>query len=210
MTTASSNTPVSGSEITLGGDTMASNSSSHAHASAPNSGCLVLASATDQAPSGDAALQTNSTNVLGAQSLAFPVSNLPLPSPDSQVTMEQLQSVLTWLQQASANFMQRPNAGQSVTQHESVSQTTRHDIPTSQIDTTAHLAQTSVQSRATLFSPHYSALNSATTTNTPLSHVPLPTPGLHTFHTPTAQGLQQRTCVTAPSTGCGLYNLSIF
>ena len=146
-------------------------------------------------------------NVLGAQSSAFSVSNLPLPSPDSQVTMEQLQSVLTWLQQASANFIQRPNAGQCVTQHESVSQTTRHDIPTSQIDTTAHLAQTFVQSRATLFSPHYSALNSATTTNTPSSHVPLPTPGLHTFHTPTAQGLQQRTCVTAPSTGCGLYNL---
>ena len=129
MTTASSNTPVNGSEITLGGDTMANNSSSHAHASATNSGCLVPAS-TDQAPSCDATLQKNSTNVLGAQSSVFPVSNLPLPSPDSQVTMEQLQSVLTWLQQASANFMQRPNAGESVTQPESVSQTTRHDILT--------------------------------------------------------------------------------
>ena len=83
MTTASSNTPVSGSESTLGGDTRSSNSSSHAHAST-DSGCLVPASATDQAPSGDAALQTNSTNVLGAQSSAFFVSNLPLPSPDSQ------------------------------------------------------------------------------------------------------------------------------
>ena len=77
--------------------------------------------------------------------------HLPLPRHCSQVSMEQLQSVLAWLQQASANFMQRPNAGQSVTQHESVSQTTRHDIPTSQIYTTAHLAQTSFQSRATLF-----------------------------------------------------------
>jgi len=57
---------------------------------------------------------------------------------------------------------------------ESLSQTTRHDIPTSQIDTTAHLAHTSVQSRATLFSQHNSAPNSAITTNTPSSHVPLP------------------------------------
>ena len=62
--------------------------------------------------------------MLGAQSSAFSVSNLSLPSPDSQVTMEQLQSVLTWLQQASTNFIQRPNAGQCITQHESVSQTT--------------------------------------------------------------------------------------
>jgi len=144
----------------------------------------VPVSATDQEPSGDAALQTNSTNVLGAQSSAFSVPNLPLPSPDSQVTMEQLQTVLTWLQQASANFIQRPNAGQFITQHESVSQTTRHDIPTSQIDTTAHLAHTSIQSRATLFSQHYSAPDSATTTSTPSSHVPLPAPGLHAFHIP--------------------------
>ena len=84
MTTVSSNTPVSGSESTLGGDTRSSNSSSHAHASGTDSGCLVPASATDQAPSGNAPLQTNSTNVLGAQSSAFFVSNLPLPSPDSQ------------------------------------------------------------------------------------------------------------------------------
>jgi len=83
--------------------------------------------------------------------------------------MEQLQTVLTWLQQASANFIQRPNAGQCVTQHESVSQTTRHDLPTSRNDTNAHLAHTSVQSRATFFSPHNSAPNSAITTNTPLS-----------------------------------------
>ena len=114
---------------------------------------------------------------------------------------------LTWLQQASANFIQRPKAGQCVTQHESVSQTTRHYIPTSQNDTTAHLAHTSVQSRASLFSPHYSASNSAITTNTLSSHVPLPTPGLHTLHAPTAQGFQQRTCVPAHSAGCGLYNL---
>ena len=140
--------------------------------------------ATDQEPSDDSALQTISTNVLGAQSLAFSVSNLRLPSPDSQVAMEQLQTVLTWLQQAPANFIQRPNAGQCVTQHESVLQTTRHDVPTSQIDTTAHLAHTSVQSRATLFSPHCSAPDSAISTNTPSSHVPLPTPSLHTFHTP--------------------------
>jgi len=90
---------------------------------------------------------------------------------------------------------------------ESLSQITRHDIPTSQIDTTAHLAHTSVQSRATLFSQHNSAPNSAITTNTPSSHVPLPAPGLHTLHTPTAQGFQQRTCVPTPSTGYGLYNL---
>jgi len=207
VTTVSSNTPVSGSEISFGGDTVPSNSLTDTHASATHSGFLVPVSATDQEPSGVAALQTNSTNVLEAQSSAFSVSNLPLPSPGSQVTMEQLQSVLTWLQQASANFIQRPNASQCVTQHESVSQTTRHDIPTSQIDTTAHLAHTSVQSRATPFSPQYSAPDSATTTNTPSSHVPLPTPGLHAFHTPTAQGFQQRTGVTAPSTGCGLYNL---
>jgi len=207
VTTVSSNTPVSGSEISIGGDTVPSNSLTDTHASATHSGFLVPVSATDQELSGDAALQTNSTNVLGAQSSAFSVPNLPLPSPDGQVTMEQLQTVLTWLQQASANFTQRPNAGQCVTQHQSVSQTTRHDIPTSQIDTTAHLAHTSVPSRATLFSPHYSAPNSATATNTPSSHIPLPTPGLHTFHTPTAQGFQQRTCVPAPSTGCGLFNL---
>ena len=185
---APSTTSVGGSAMSLGSDTMPRNSLADTHASASHLGFSVPVSATDQEPSGDAALQTNSTNVLRAQSSAFTVSNFSLPSPDSQVTMEQLQTVLTWLQQASANFTQRPNAGQTVTQHESVSQTTRHDIPTSQIDTTAHLAQTSVQSRATLFSPHYSALNSATTTNTPSSHVPLPTPGLHTFHTPTAQG----------------------
>ena len=174
VTTVSSNTPVSGSEISLGGDTMPSNSPSHAHASEALSGFLVPVSATDQEPSGDASLQTNSTNVLGAQSSAFSLPNLLLPAPDIPVTAEQLQAVRLWLQQATANFNQRLNVGRCISQPESVSQTTRHDIPTSQIDTTAHLAQTSVQSRATLFSPHYSALNSATTTNTPLSHVPLP------------------------------------
>ena len=102
--------------MSLGIDTMPSNSLTDTHASATHSGFLVPVSATDQEPFGDAALQTISTNVLGAQSSAFSVSNLPQPSPDSQVTLEQLQSVLTWLQQASANFIQRPNAGQSVTQ----------------------------------------------------------------------------------------------
>jgi len=121
VTTAPSNTSVSGSAMSLGIDTMPSNSLTDTHASATHSGFLVPVSATDQEPFGDAALQTISKNVLGAQSSAFSVSNLPLPSPDSQVTMEQLQSVLTWLQQASANLIQRPNAGQCVTQHESVS-----------------------------------------------------------------------------------------
>jgi len=207
VTTVPSNTPVSESEISLGMDTMPSNNPSHTHASATLSGFLVPLSATDQKPSGDAALQTNSTNGLGAQSSALSVSNLSLPSPDSQVTMEQLQTVLTWLQKASANFTQRPNAGQCVTQHESISQTTRNNIPTSQTDTTVNLAHTSVQSRATLFSPHSSAPNSATTTNTLSSHVPLPTPGLHTFHTPTAQGFQRRTCVPAPSICHRLWSL---
>ena len=191
LTRVLSKTPVSGSELSLGGDTVPSNSLTDTHASAAHSGLLVPVSATDQEPFGAAALQANSPNMLGAQSSAVSVSNLPLPSPDSQVTMEQLKTVLTWLQQASANFIQRPNAGQCVTRHESVSQKTCHDIPTSHIDTTAHLAHASVQSRATLFSPHNSAPHSATTTNTPSSHVPLPTPGLHTFHTPIAQGFQQ-------------------
>ena len=168
---------------------------------------MVPVSAIDQERSGDAALQTNSLNVLGTQSSAFSLSNLPLPAPDVPVTAEQLQAVRLWLQQATANFNQRLNVGQCVSQPESVSQTTRRDIPTSQIDTTAHLAHTSVQSRATLFSPHNSATNSPITTNNPSSHVPLLTPGLHTFHSPTAQGFQQRTCVTACSIGCGLYNL---
>jgi len=154
------------------------------HASETLSGFLVPVSATEQEPSGDAALQTHSTNVLGAQSSAFSLPNLLLPTPDVPVTAEQLQAVRLWLQQATANFNQRLNVGRCISQPESVSQTTHHDIPTSQIDTTAHLAHTSVQSRATLFSRHYSAPNSATTTNTPSSHVPLPTPGLQTFHTP--------------------------
>ena len=136
VTTVPSDTPVNGSETSLGMDTMPSNSPSHAHSSATLLGFLVPVSATDQEPSGDAALQTNSTNVLGAQSSAFSVSNLLTPTPDSQVTMEQLQTVLKWLQQASANFIQKPNDGQCVTQHESISQTTRHDTPTSQNDTT--------------------------------------------------------------------------
>ena len=71
VTTVSSNTPVSGSEISLGGDTVPSNSPSDTHASATLSDFLVPVSATDQEPSGDAALQTNSTNVLLAQSSAF-------------------------------------------------------------------------------------------------------------------------------------------
>jgi len=89
--------------------------------------------------------------VLGTQSSAFSLSNLPLRAPDVPVTAEQLQAVRLWLQQATANFNQRLNVGQCVLPPESVSQTTRRDIPTSQIDTTAHLAHTSVQSRATLF-----------------------------------------------------------
>jgi len=204
---APSTTSVGGSAMSLGSDTMPRNSLADTHASASHLGFSVPVSATDQEPSGDAALQTNSTNVLGAQSSAFSLADLPLPARDVPVTAEQLQAVRLWLQQATANFNQRLNVGQCISQPESVSQTTRHDIPTSQIDTTAHLAHTSVPSRATFFSPHYSAPNSVTTTNTPSSHVPLPTPGLHTFHTPTAQGFQQRTCVPAPSTGCGLYNL---
>ena len=117
VTSVSSYTPVSGSEISLGSDTMPSNSLADTNASASHSGFLVPVSATYQEPSGDAALQTNATNVLGAQSSAFSVSNLSLPSPDSQVTMEQMQTVRKWLQQASVNFIQRPNAGQCVTQH---------------------------------------------------------------------------------------------
>ena len=186
---------------------MPSNDPSHAHASENFSGFLVPVSATDQEPSGNAALQTNSTNVLEAQSSAFSLPNLPLPAPDVPVAAEQLQAVRLWLQQATANFNQRLNVGRCISQPESVSQTTRHDIPTSQIDTTAHLAHTSVQSHATLFSPHYSAPNSATATNTPSSHIPLPTPGLHTFHTPTAQGFQRRTCVPAPSICHRLWSL---
>jgi len=161
VTTVPSNTPVSGSEIPLGSDTMPSNSPPHAHVSATYSGFLVPVSAIDQEPSGDAALQTNSTNVLGAQSSAFSLSHLPLPAPDVPVTAEQLQAVRLWLQQATANFNQRLNVGQCVSQPESVSQTTRDDIPRSQIDTTAHLAHTSVRSRATLFSPRNSATTSA-------------------------------------------------
>jgi len=202
VTTVSCNTLVSGSEISLD----VSNSLPDTHASATHSVFLVPVSAIDQEQSCNAALQTNSTNVLGTQSSAFSLSNLPLPAPDVPVRAEQLQAVRLWLQQATANFNQRVNVGQCVSQPESVSQTTRHDIPTSQIDTTAHLAHTSVQSRATLFSPHKSATNSPITTNTPSSHVPLLTPGLHTFHSPTAQGFQQRTCVPARSIGCGLYN----
>ena len=85
VTTVPSDTPVNGSETSLGMDTMPSNSPSHAHSSATLLGFLVPVSATDQEPSGDAALQTNSTNVLGAQSSAFSVSNLSLLSPDSQL-----------------------------------------------------------------------------------------------------------------------------
>jgi len=73
VTTVPSNVLVSGSEILLVGDTMPSNSPSHAHASVTLSGFLVPASAADQEPSGDAARQTSSTNVLVAQSLAFSV-----------------------------------------------------------------------------------------------------------------------------------------
>ena len=71
VTSVSSNTPVSGSEISLGSDTMPSNSLADTHASASHSGFLVPVSATDQEPSGDAALQTNSTNVLGVLCVKF-------------------------------------------------------------------------------------------------------------------------------------------
>ena len=94
-----------------------------------------------------------------------------------------------------------------VSQPESASQIAHHDIPTSQNDTTTHLANTSVQSRDTSFSPQNFAANRTTMTNTPTSYVPLSTPGLHVFHTPNAQGPQHQTVVPAPSTGCGLYNL---
>jgi len=151
VTTVSSNTPISGIEISLGVDTVPSSSLPDIPASATHSGFLVPVSAIDQERSGDAALQTNSKNVLGTQSSTFSLSNLPLPAPDVLVTAEQLQAVRLWLQQATTNFNQRLNVGQCVSQPESVSHTTRHDILTSQIDTTAHLAHTSVQSR-----PHFS------------------------------------------------------
>jgi len=48
------------------------------------------------------------------------------------------------LQQATVNYNQTLNIGQCVSQTESVSKTTRHDILTSQNDTTAHLVHTSV------------------------------------------------------------------
>jgi len=79
--------------MSLGGDTMPSNSPSHAHASETLSGFLVPVSATDQEPSGDASLQTNSTNLLQAQFPAFSLPNLPLLAPDVPVTAEKLQAV---------------------------------------------------------------------------------------------------------------------
>jgi len=112
--TVPSNTPVSGSEISLGGGTVPSNSFSDTHASATLSGFLVPVSAIDEEPFGNAALQTNSTNVLGTQSCAFSLSNLPIPAPDVPVTAEQLRAVRLWLQQATANFNQRLNGGQCV------------------------------------------------------------------------------------------------
>jgi len=56
VTTVSSNTTVSGSEISLGVDTVPSSSLPDTPASATHSGFLVPVSAVDQEPSGDAAL----------------------------------------------------------------------------------------------------------------------------------------------------------
>jgi len=55
---------------------------------------LVVVSCCECEPSGDATLQINPTNVLGPQSSAFSLTSLPLPGPDVQVTVEQLQAVL--------------------------------------------------------------------------------------------------------------------
>jgi len=100
----SSNTPVSGSEFSLGGDTVNSGRLSDTLSSATLYGFLAPDSAADQEPSGDAALQTNSTNVSGTQSSEVSLSNLLLPAPDVQITVERLQAVRLCLQQATANF----------------------------------------------------------------------------------------------------------
>jgi len=118
VTTASSNTPVSGSEVSLGGDTV------HSRLIIFRPHMLQQLSRVSwrqfllqiRSPSGDAALQTNSRNVSRAQSSAFSLSNLLLPAPDVQVTAERLQAV---------------RVGQWVSQPESDSQTTHNNILTS-------------------------------------------------------------------------------